>query len=86
MNRLQIGQTIKAAGVTIIPIEQIITARETRSHMFWWQGSKEIHALVIMSPAGIYALDTNARELDVNELISSFPKLAEALNLETDPR
>ena len=84
MNQLRIGPTIKTEGVKIIPIEQISIARENRTHMLWWQGNKQVYALVIMSSAGIYAIDTNARELVISELISSLPQLAEILISETD--
>lgn len=82
MNRLLIAQAIKTPGVTIIPIEKISIARETRPNMLWWQGTKQVHALVIVSDVGFYALDTDARRMDINDLFEDLPQLRELLNLQ----
>ena len=80
MNRLQIGQSVKVGEVTIIPIEQISIDRETRPHMHWWHGSKQVYALVILSSTGMHAMDTDAREVNVNELIARVPQLIDLLD------
>jgi len=86
MNQLQIGQTVKVDGVTIIPIEQISIEREARSHMLWWHGSKQVFALIIVSSGGINAMDTDARKINVEDLISRLPQLAEIINVESEGR
>ena len=79
MNRLEIGQIIKAAGATIIPIEQISIARETGPNRVWWQGSKRVYAIVIMSSDRTYAMDTHAHEISVEHLIDAVPLLEDIL-------
>jgi uncharacterized spore protein YtfJ len=81
MNRLQIGQMVKAAGITIIPIEKISVSTEVNSHLFWWNGYKEPHALVVISPSRLQAFGIDGRDYDVNKLINSLPELAEILEL-----
>jgi uncharacterized spore protein YtfJ len=79
MNELLIGNIIKIAGVTIIPVESINIYRETNTKTHWWYGSKTPYALVICTSTGIQVLDHNAQEMNVSDLISNVPQLADIL-------
>ncbi|KON32316.1 hypothetical protein AC478_00610 [miscellaneous Crenarchaeota group-1 archaeon SG8-32-3] len=82
MNELRIGNVITLAGVTIIPVEELTIIREINPITKWWYGSKNVYAVVVVSTTfGTQVLDKNARELNVLDLISQVPRLAEMLDL-----
>ena len=80
MTKLQIGQVTKIDSVTIIPVEQLTIYSGTGSPESWWYGSKEMYALVISTSSGLRAIDQNAHELDIADLIDKVPALNEHLH------
>jgi hypothetical protein len=72
---LRAGAPVTLAGVTLIPIERTRIRSETLPHGYWVEVTKEALAVVICDLAGPRALDVEARELPLDELVAEIPGL-----------
>lgn len=79
MSELRAGAPITVAGITLIPIERVLIHSEEPPYACWLSASKEAVAVVICGPKGARAVDVQARERPIDELIAEIPELEPVL-------
>ena len=75
MTELRVGKALEISGIKIIPVESVAIQSGIDAGEGWWYGSKDVYALVINTPIGLFAMDQAGREMDITELIQKFPSL-----------
>ena len=75
MSELRVGAPITVAGITLIPIERVWIRAEKQPYAYWLNATKEAFAVVICERGGPRAVDIEARELPIGELITVIPEL-----------
>lgn len=86
MSELRAGTPITAAGITLIPIERVRIDSGTQPHAYWFNATKEAVAVVICAPEGPRAVDVQAHEWPLDELIAQVPELEAVLTKARPPR
>jgi hypothetical protein len=79
VSELRAGAPITLAGITLIPIERVRISAEKQRCACWLNATKEALAVVICDRDGPRALDVEAQELPIDELIGEIPDLEPVL-------
>jgi len=81
MSELRAGAPITVAGITLIPIERVWTNSEKQPYAYWFNATKEAVAVVICELEGPRAVDVEAHERPIDELIVEVPELESLLTV-----
>ena len=79
MSELGMGKPICVNGTNIIPIEKVYLRNYAFRTGYWLYGSKEPVSIVVCDAQGVRALDMQAHELSLTELIRKVPGLEAVL-------
>lgn len=79
MNAWQVGTPIHARGVTLVPVERVQIVATGRSRALGFNATKEVVALVICGSDGPRAVDMNARDIPLRQVMDAVPGLQQAL-------
>ena len=75
MSELRVGSPVTIGEVSIIPVERVRVYSNKMSQGYWLYGLKEPVAMVISDPQGVKAVDMQACELSLSELVRDAPDL-----------
>lgn len=76
MSPLRVGAPLAVGGAVLIPVERVAVKVERHRRGLWIGATKEVTALVVCEPDRLRAIDVQARELPVEDLIREIPGLA----------
>ena len=75
------GKHIILDQVTLVPVLRTTVCGYNGKHGITGFGSKEVIGVVVVSPAGIRAIDISGEEVPVKEYLRLMPDLAEVLEI-----
>ena len=75
MTRLRASQIVNDAGLMLIAIEAVDFQQNKTTSSCRCHGNIEPLALIVCSPAGINALDMEAKHITLDQLVQNIPKL-----------
>ncbi len=79
MSELRMGKPIYLNGTNIIPVENVYLRNYALRKGFWLDGSREPVSIVVCDAHGVRALNIQAHELSLTELIRDVPGLEAVL-------
>ena len=80
MRENRIGRRLIVGEATILPLETVRTSHMVRRGNLFIRASIEPVAVVVRTPDGVLALDTDGLQLPLTGLLEDFPELEEALD------
>lgn len=82
---LEVGRPLTVGAVTLLPIERTVVRAGGQDAHTWLFASKDLYAIVLSDAAGTRAVDADAAEIPLEQLLEKVPQLDAALR-STDPR
>ncbi len=86
MTGIRVGKPVVVGDVTIIPLVNVHIQSVAQAGRYWFHGSADPFAVVVVSQGVVSAVDIETGEFPIDELMTKVPDLSAVIQSSQDAR